>query len=57
MTPEQIARPLSRHQGWGLAGIQERAALVGGEFTISSKPGQGTRLTVHIPLVEQEVGA
>jgi signal transduction histidine kinase len=57
MTPEQISRPLSRHQGWGLVGIQERAALVGGEFTIDSRPGQGTRLTVHIPLVEQEVVA
>ena len=57
MTPEQISRRLPRHQGWGLAGIQERAALVGGELTISSKPGQGTRLTVHIPLVEQEVVA
>jgi signal transduction histidine kinase len=54
MTPDLIRRRLVRHQGWGLAGIQERAALVGGEVQIDSSPGHGTRLTVHIPLGAQE---
>jgi signal transduction histidine kinase len=54
MTPEQMNRRQVRHQGWGLAGIQERAALVGGTFDIDSAPGQGTRLTVHIPLRAEE---
>jgi signal transduction histidine kinase len=54
MTPEQINRRNSHHQGWGLAGIQERAALVGGDFDIDSAPGHGTRLTVHIPCGTQE---
>jgi signal transduction histidine kinase len=54
MTPEQMNRRQVRHQGWGLAGIQERAALVGGTFSIDSAPGRGTRLTVHIPLRAEE---
>jgi PAS domain S-box-containing protein len=34
----------------GLAGMQERAALLGGEMTIESAVGEGTRLTVTLPL-------
>jgi signal transduction histidine kinase len=37
-------------RGWGLVGIQERAALLGGECEITSWPGRGTRLVVTIPL-------
>jgi signal transduction histidine kinase len=54
MTPEQASRRLTRNQGWGLAGIRERAALVGGDVEVDSTPGHGTRLTIHIPLGEQE---
>ena len=57
VTPEQMNRRQVRHQGWGLAGIQERAALVGGTFDIDSAPGRGTRLTVHIPLRAEEAVA
>ncbi len=57
MTPEQINRRLPRYLGWGLAGIRERAALVGGQVHIDSAPGQGTRLSVHIPLATQEAAA
>ncbi len=35
---------------YGILGMQERAALVGGEVTISSRPGQGTALEIAIPL-------
>jgi signal transduction histidine kinase len=38
----------------GLAGMQERAALFGGEFFISSQPGQGTLLEVILPYAQQE---
>jgi signal transduction histidine kinase len=34
---------------WGLLGMQERAALLGGSFNISSKPGQGTTVKISIP--------
>ena len=33
--------------GHGLAGIEERVKLFGGEFELQSTPGRGTRLTVH----------
>jgi two-component system NarL family sensor kinase len=34
---------------FGLAGIRERARLLGGSCAITSAPGQGTRLEVRIP--------
>jgi PAS domain S-box-containing protein len=36
--------------GLGLLGMQERIELLGGQLKIESQPGQGTRLTAHIPL-------
>ena len=35
---------------WGLLGIQERMALVGGNFDLWSKPGAGARVSVRVPL-------
>jgi len=37
---------------FGLAGIRERAGLFGGEAVIDTAPGKGTRITVHLPVVE-----
>jgi signal transduction histidine kinase len=34
----------------GLVGMRERAALLNGECRVTSQPGQGTRIWVHIPL-------
>lgn len=34
----------------GVAGMRERALMLGGEFTLDTKPGKGTRLTVELPL-------
>lgn len=36
-------------EGVGLFGIQERVALVGGSFSLDSKPGAGTCINVAIP--------
>jgi two-component system sensor histidine kinase UhpB len=33
----------------GLQGIQERTALLGGEFTLRSKPGAGTSVCIQVP--------
>jgi len=38
------------HDRFGLLGARERARLLGGELTISSAPGEGTRLDVNIPI-------
>jgi PAS domain S-box-containing protein len=42
------ARPGTR-RGLGLLGMRERATLIGGELTISSVPGQGTKVSVILP--------
>jgi two-component system NarL family sensor kinase len=42
-----------RGDGQGLIGMRERARLLGGQLQISSRPGEGTRVTVRVPL-EQE---
>ncbi len=36
--------------GLGLISMQERLRLVGGELTITSAPGKGTRIEAHAPL-------
>jgi signal transduction histidine kinase len=38
--------------GFGLAGMWERAERIGGVFTLASRPGKGTEITVVIPLPE-----
>lgn len=35
--------------GWGMLGMRERAALVGGSLTMDSQPGQGATIEVRIP--------
>ncbi len=36
-------------RGLGIAGMRERALLVGGELTIESRPGQGTTVRLTVP--------
>lgn len=43
-----------REDRHGLIGLNERAHLLGGSFTIESAPDRGTRLEIHIPL-EREI--
>jgi len=38
------------HAGhFGLMGMRERATLLGGSFRVDTAPGEGTRITVHLP--------
>jgi signal transduction histidine kinase len=41
---------LARSGRLGLAGMQERAQLLGGTLSIDSKPGKGTLVVVEAPL-------
>jgi signal transduction histidine kinase len=44
------AATVSDHRlGFGLIGIEERAASLGGRMTFASVPGQGSRLCVEVP--------
>ena len=40
--------------GHGLEGMRERARLLGGRLRVSSAPGRGTRVTLSVPLPEDE---
>lgn len=44
------AEALRRGTSSGLSGMKERAELLGGEFVLESAPGEGTCLTVELPL-------
>jgi two-component system sensor histidine kinase DegS len=35
---------------FGLQGMQERAALIGGQLEIESRPGAGTKVTLNVPI-------
>jgi len=39
----------ARHDGFGLAGMHERVEQMGGNLTISSRPGKGTKIAVTVP--------
>ena len=44
-----LAEP--RREGIGLAGMEERAGMLGGQLTIESKTGRGTRVTLDLPIL------
>ena len=39
-----------REEHIGLRGMRDRVDLIGGTFELDSKPGQGTRITVKVPI-------
>jgi signal transduction histidine kinase len=42
-------RHLSEFDGLGIAGMRERAMLVGGSLEVHSKPGRGTEVHFEVP--------
>jgi signal transduction histidine kinase len=42
--------PEARAEGFGVVGMRERAALVGGSLVIDSAPGAGTRIRASLPV-------
>ena len=49
--PEEAAL---KHGSFGLAGMSERVALLGGRFNVESQPGQGTKVQIHLPLAAKK---
>lgn len=50
--------PPASDSGFGLKGMQERAAEIHAEFSVSSEPGEGTIVTLTLPLPDSRpVGA
>jgi signal transduction histidine kinase len=46
---EALLRDGHRAGHWGLIGMRERAARIGGQLLVESAPGQGTRVTLTVP--------
>jgi signal transduction histidine kinase len=45
-----------RHDGFGLTGIQERVAQMGGSLMINGSPGRGVTVFVTLPLIVRDTG-
>jgi signal transduction histidine kinase len=50
----QVLRGDGSHTGWGLLGIQERTALLGGSYEIDSGRERGTRIRVQVPIIVEK---
>jgi signal transduction histidine kinase len=48
-----VERRLASHTSLGLVSMQERVHLVNGTCRITSQPGQGTQVTVSVPLTKE----
>jgi signal transduction histidine kinase len=53
-----IDSALDGREHLGLVGMRDRVESLGGQFTISSAPGQGTRINITLPLSDSraEIG-
>lgn len=47
--PREVARRAGR-ESWGLTSMRERADMIGARYTVSSRPGHGTEVSVVLPL-------
>jgi NarL family two-component system sensor histidine kinase YdfH len=50
----EVEQRVGRDGHYGLIGLRERARLVGGQLVVDSKPGEGTTLTLWIPLIDRD---
>jgi two-component system sensor histidine kinase DegS len=46
----RVEEALERRNSFGLMGMMERVALLGGAFDVQSLPSKGTRIAVRLPL-------
>ncbi|SFQ05490.1 PAS domain S-box protein [Hymenobacter arizonensis] len=49
-----VATAVGSAQGIGLAGLYNRAALLGGHFELVSRPGRGTIASLSLPVIQPE---
>jgi PAS domain S-box-containing protein len=54
--PKTLEPTEQAHPGLGLASAAERVKLFGGRLEVDSVPGDGTRVTIGVPLVSREIG-
>jgi signal transduction histidine kinase len=53
---DQVQQRRTSRPSLGLAGMEERAALLGGIVTVQSRPGYGTEVEALIPSHRSETG-
>ena len=46
-------QPASGRRSIGLSGVRDRLALLGGRLEVRSAPGEGTTVTVHVPVAAE----
>jgi signal transduction histidine kinase len=46
----EVEHSADRQRGLGLAGMQERVGLLGGQIHIISTPGHGTQVSISVPM-------
>jgi len=51
-----VEEAMARNDSFGLAGMRERVALLGGTLQIHSQPGRGVKLLAELPLPPKERG-
>ena len=51
--PEERPTPEMPTQHYGLAYLKERIETVGGKLWVTSRPGAGTTLEAHLPLLTE----
>lgn len=51
---EATEQPQSRNSHFGLVGMKERVELIEGRMIIDSKPGQGTKIVIEIPMTPDQ---
>ena len=44
-----VEEAFARRESFGLAGMRERVALVGGRFQVESRPGRGSTISIELP--------
>jgi len=49
----EVKAALEKQSSFGLAGMRERVALLGGKLEISSRPKRGTRVSVELPAAKR----
>jgi PAS domain S-box-containing protein len=55
--PAEAGPRAGKSSGYGLFSIKERLSSLGGLVKISSRPDQGTRVSITVPLEQQEAGS
>ncbi|RPJ58571.1 MAG: GAF domain-containing protein, partial [Dehalococcoidia bacterium] len=51
---DKVLRNYEQRGSLGMINLRERTELIGGELTMKSVPGHGTRITIHVPKEQAE---